>query len=206
MKNILKIYGSTRSRALRCYWLLEEIGVPYESVPVDLAKLEHQTTKFTELNPYGKVPVMLEGDYMLAESSAILTYLSEKHSTGKMIPHAGTWERGKYYQWISFAMTEMDTYLWTIARHTGTYPIEKRWPQAIELAKVEFSKSLKPVFETLNQQKFILGAEFSTADIVLGSVLSWAKALKIDLEYSRLDEYITELKNRPAFKKALGKS
>ncbi|MDZ4662997.1 MAG: glutathione S-transferase family protein [Pseudomonadota bacterium] len=206
MKNTLKIFGSNRTRALRCYWLLEEMGVPYESIPVDLAKRENQSTKFIELNPYGKVPVMLDGDFMLAESGAILTYLSEKHSTGKLIPHPGTWERGKYNQWMFFAMSEMDAYLWTINRHASLYPEEKRSPQAIEMAKGEFSKSLEAVHQTLAQHQFILGAEFTTADILVGAVLAWAKALKIDLEYARLDEYVANLKNRPAFKKALGKS
>jgi glutathione S-transferase len=79
---MLKLYGGARSRASIVQWYLEELGVPYEFVLLNMMeKGEHLQPEFLAINPMGKVPAIVDGDFKLWESGAILLYLAQKHGT-----------------------------------------------------------------------------------------------------------------------------
>jgi len=71
---VLKLYGGARSRASIVKWYLEEIGVPYEFVMLDMQAGAHLGPEYLEINPIGKVPAIVDGDFKLWESGAILLY------------------------------------------------------------------------------------------------------------------------------------
>ena len=76
---MIMLYGSVRSSAARCYWCLEEIGVAYKGVPVDMKANEHKSENFLKINPNGKVPALVDDQIQLFESMAINFYLAEKY-------------------------------------------------------------------------------------------------------------------------------
>ena len=76
---MIKLYGPARSSAGRCFWLLEELNVPYENIKVDLMNKEHKADWFLKINPNGKVPALVDEDVTLFESMAINYYLTEKY-------------------------------------------------------------------------------------------------------------------------------
>ena len=76
---MLKLYGGVRTRAFIVQWYLEELGVPYEFVLLDLEAGEHRQPEFLAINPMGKVPAIVDGEFPLWESGAILLYIAEKY-------------------------------------------------------------------------------------------------------------------------------
>merc|ERR1719210_1550627 len=86
--------------------MLEELGVPYELVPVNPMAGEARKSDFRGLNPHAKVPCLQDGDFVLSESAAINTYLGDKF--GRLVPQHGTQERALYDQWCFFLMSELD--------------------------------------------------------------------------------------------------
>lgn len=198
MENIT-VYGTKKTRAFRVLWLLEEMNTPYQMVAVDPHKGDHLKSDYLDINPFGKVPAVKCGDFVLAESGAIMTYLADKFSLGQFIPQINTPERGLYYQWMFFGMSELDAHLWNYVRHAKQYPSEVRSPVAADMAKKEFSQNLKVLGTHFKEENFILGKNFSAADIMISGNLSWAKALEIDLEFKELYTYLERVKSRPAY-------
>ena len=133
----MQLYEFGPTRSLRPRWVLQELGVPFEAVNVNLTKGEHRAPAFLELNPSGKVPVLVDGDLILTESVAISLYLAEKYPHKRLIPEDPS-EKADVYRWLLFAATELEQPLWRIAKHTALYPEEKRLPAEIELARADF--------------------------------------------------------------------
>jgi glutathione S-transferase len=99
----MKLYFAPRTRAIRARWLLEELGVPYELIKLDLARQENSTPTYLAVHPLGEVPALVDGDVTLLESLAICLYLADRFPEKHLAPLMGSAERGPYYQWMAFA-------------------------------------------------------------------------------------------------------
>jgi glutathione S-transferase len=181
---MLKLYGGAKSRASIVRWYLEEIGLPYEFVLLDLQAGEHRQPEFLKLNPMGKVPVIVDGDLVLWESGAILLYLAQTH--GQLPSDAAT--AAKVYQWVLFANSTLSQ---------AMFPPENRDRQLPSL--------LAGLDAALQGNTYILGADFSVADVALGSILAYLQMLfQVDLSpYPAVEGYTERLRSRPAFQKGL---
>lgn len=180
---MLKLYGGGRSRASIVQWYLEELGVPYEFVTLDMQAGEHRQPKFLAINPIGKVPAIVDGDFKLWESGAILLYLDEKY--GKTPDSVE--QKAEVSQWVLFANATLGPGIFVEANR------DREMPQLMT--------ALNQIFE---QQPFLLGNQFSVADVAVGSVLNYIRILlKLDLsEYPAVVNYMKEIAKRPAFQKA----
>jgi len=197
-----QLYGMPRSRSTRVTWTLEEIGADYRFQLVDLMKGEGQSAEFLQINPYGKLPVLIDGELVLTESAAICTYLGDKHPESGLVPRAGTPQRGQHDQWCFFAMAELEQPLWSIHKHRFVFPEEKRIPQMLVVAPWEFARASKVLVKGLGGREYLVGGTFSLADLLVTHTLLWAKALKMPLDSPELDDYIERISSRPAFERA----
>jgi glutathione S-transferase len=184
---VLKLYGAARSRASIVKWYLEEIGVPYEFVMLDMQAGAHLQPEYLEINPIGKVPAIVDGDFKLWESGAILLYLAQKH--GK-IP-AALEQQAEIVQWVIFANATLGPGIFVEANRDRETP-----------------KLLKPLNEIFEKQPFLMGDEFGVADAAVGSMLAYIPMmLKLDLSaYPAVVDYIKRISERPAFKSGIGGS
>ncbi|MEG4270397.1 MULTISPECIES: glutathione S-transferase family protein [unclassified Microcoleus] len=184
---MLKLYGGARSRASIVKWYLEEIGVPYEFVMLDMQAGAHLQPEYLEINPIGKVPAIADGDFKLWESGAILLYLAQKH--GKMPDTLE--QQAQIVQWVTFANATLGPGIFTEATRDRETP-----------------KLLKPLNEIFEKQPFLMGDEFGVADAAVGSMLAYIPMmLKLDLSaYPAVVDYIKRISDRPAFKSAIGGS
>ena len=183
---MIKLYGGARSRASIVQWYLEEIGVEYEFVIVDMAVGEHLKPPFLQLNPMGKVPVIVDGDITLWESGAILLYLAEKYTQ-----QVDTIEkRSIANQWILFANSTFATGLFIEASR--------------EKEKEKLLPALDKIFAT---NPYVMGEEFTVADVGFGSMLAYTQILlQIDIStYPNLTAYLQKLMQREGFKQSIGK-
>ena len=199
---MIKLYHSPLSRSVRVLWLLEELGLSFE---LQTAPLEPPAPKpFAQKTPSGKVPTIEDDGITMFESGAILEYILEKYGNGRLAPPVGSPLRGPFLQWVHFADATAFTGLGNIAWHTrfkedaesvadalGDY---RRWAEA----------SLDTLERTLRDKNFLLGAEFSGADIMVGYTVLVAKALGlVGEDHPAVDAYLGRLTGRSALRRAL---
>src|SRR4051794_3745039 len=111
---MLKLYYVPRTRAVRARWMLEELGVPHELHRVDLANGEHRSPEYlARVHPLGHVPVLVDGETAIFESAAIIAYLADRFPEKQLAPAPGSPERGPYYQWMFYAVTELEPHVAT---------------------------------------------------------------------------------------------
>lgn len=188
------LHGSFRSRAFRVMWALEEMGETYEH-----SNTQPRTPEIIALNPNGKIPVLLVDGVPLTDSTAILTYLADKH--GKLTYPPGTIERARQDGWTQMVLDELDGTLWTSARHSFGLPEELRMPEIKDSLRWEFAQSCKRI-ATLVEGPFIMGDRMTLPDIVLGHCLGWAAVAKFPCDEPVLADYSARLRARPAYKAA----
>lgn len=204
---MLRVYGLTNSRSNRVVWTLEEIGADYEFVPVDLQQNLAEGKPFTDLNPGRKVPVLDDDGWLLTESAAICTYLADRHPEAKLVPPAGTRERARYDQWCFFVLSELEQPLWTKAKHRFALPEDWRIEGIEQTAIKEFRIAERVLAQGLGDQPFILGDQFSAADILIATTLNWAqRGEEISLDEDNLKAYSDRLLARPALARTLERS
>ena len=183
---MLKLYGGARSRATLVQWYLEELGVDYEFVLLDMGAGAHLEPPYTNINPFGKVPGLVDGEFSVWESGAILLYIAEKYGNELNTPE----ERAIANQWVLFANATLGP---------GVFVEASR--------EKEFPRLMAPLNDRLSQQEFMLGSGFSVVDIAVGSYLYYIPAmLRLDISsYPAVAAYIDRLKARPAFQNTMGK-
>ena len=201
---MLKLYHSGQSRSVRPRWMLEEIGTPYELVTLNLQDGDQRKPEYLKINPNGTVPALVDGEVRLFESAAICQYLADRFPDKKLAPPVGTPARGYYYQWIHFAMSTIEPPLLTIFLHTVMKPEAERLPQLVPPARDQLRAALGVLEQTLTGRTFLLGEDFSAADVMVASTLAWAQMLGLmGASAPTTAAYLGRLMGRPAFQRAM---
>jgi glutathione S-transferase len=193
----MKLYEFGPSRAIRVRWTLQELGVDFDAITVNLMAGEHLRPEFLKINPAGKLPALVDGDRVLTESVAIVIYLAEKYSERGLIPE-DLGQRAEFFRWLLFTTTELEQPLWRITRHTSVYPADKRLPADIALARGDFAAMGRVLEEHMNGRQFLVGNNVTVADFVLAYTLDWAMMLKLLDGLPRLDQYLQQMYARPS--------
>ena len=192
----MKLYEFAPTRSIRARWLLQELGVDFEAVSVDLRAGEHRRPEFLAINPAGKLPVLVDGDFVLTESVAIVLYLAAKHASKGLLPMDPR-QRAEVDRWLLFTVTELEQPLWRIARHTALYPEERRLPAEVLLASEDFRAMADVLEKHMQQRQFVAGERVTVADFVLAYTLDWANEVKLLDGYPQLLAYMGRMYARP---------
>jgi glutathione S-transferase len=196
-----KLFYVPRTRASRPRIVLEELGVPYELVRLDSASGETRTPPHLARHPLGRVPVLEDGDVRIFESGAICFWLAERYGEEKLLPPPGSPGRALAYQWLCFALSELEPPL-------GPLGAEHRKPEAerdrtkLDEAKGRFLAAAKAVDAALQGRDFLLGAQLSVADVVVAAILSYGKFLAGLDGLPAAHAYVQRMRSRPAWKRA----
>lgn len=190
------VIGTTSTRTHRVLWGLEELGQPY----IHLAESPRSAAVMAH-NPSGKVPVLLDGDTVLTDSTAILTYLADKH--GALTHPAGTIARGQQDGLTQLILDELDSVLWTAARHSFVLPADMRLPAIKDSLKWEYGRSLDRLAARL-AGPFATGDTFTITDIILAECLAWGIGAKFPAPPDALADYLSNMRARPAFTRLKG--
>ncbi len=200
---MLKVFGCPNTRSLRVVWALEEIGVDYEYVKVDLRKGDGRRPPYIDLNPTGKVPTLVDGALTLSESGAILTYLGERFPAAALVPGADRpLQRAAYFQWAFFVLCELEQPLWTLSKHRFALPEKWRVAQIEDTARWEFAVAAKVLDKHMRGRTFAVGERFSAADILIAHTLLWARSAKVTFDFPALANYADSILARPALARA----
>jgi glutathione S-transferase len=190
----MQIYWAPRTRSFSAIWALEETGMPYEAVLTDISTGAQKAPDYLAINPMGKVPALKDGDAVVAESAAIIAYIAERFPDAGLAPPLGDPRRAKYLQWLFFAanieaaITQLFTKIEMPERSAG-------WGSATQVFDV--------LDKAVQQGPWLLGGQFTAADIAIGSGLNFAiRSFKMVPSRPSFDRYLDACVARPAFQSA----
>lgn len=200
----MKLYHCPQTRSIRIYWLLEELGVPYELIRLDFTPASLKDPEYLKVNPLGKIPSIQDGDLTMFESGAILEYILEKYGKGRLAPAPGAPARGPFLQWVHFAEATAMPPLADIAQHSLFKPESERLPAVVADARKRLAAVLDVLEQALAGKQYLLGAEFSAADIMMGYSLLLTKWFGLLSDtYPNVVAYLQRLEQRPTLQKVL---
>jgi glutathione S-transferase len=197
----LRIYGIARTRAFRALWVAKELGLDYQHLPIEIGDNGAKSPEFLAINPNGRLPVIVDGDFVLFESLAITLYLAKKYSNGKLYPGSLEGE-ARAWQWSLWAVTEVDrgVNIWSL--HAVRLPPAERDNVLREEALKVIASPFKVLDAAVAQQPYLLGNEFTVADLNVAAVIS--RAVDMDLSaWPHLKAWLTRCLDRPAARDAL---
>lgn len=196
---MLKIYHVPGTRSVRPIWLCYELDLPLMVEKIDFSSEYRNSKEWRAISPAGKVPAMIDDDLVMFESGAMVDYILERYGAGRLRPQPGTHESAHYRQWCWFAEA-------TLIRPLGLYRVLRAKDEKVESlaaeAKEKFETCLAVVEETLADRPYLLGSEFTAADIMMGYSVAMIERL-LDEEYPHTTEYLERLKDRAAYQKVL---
>jgi len=197
----LRIYGIARTRAFRALWIAKELGLDYEHLPIEIGDAGARSPEFLRLNPNGRLPFIDDGGFALFESLAITLYLAKKYSSGKLYPVALE-DEARAWQWSFWAIAEVDrgVNIWSL--HAVRLPQAERDAVKREEALKVLSSPFKVLDAAVSRQLYLLGQEFTVADLNVAAVIS--RAIDMDLTaVPNLKAWLTHCLERPAARAAL---
>lgn len=198
----LTIYGISASRAIRTLWAAEELGLDYKHEPVDFSGGSRKP-EFLKINPNGHIPAIDDDGVVIWESLACNLYLARKHGGGLWPDNVA--DEGRALQWSFWAMTEAEKPLLPLL-------LKKFMPEGgpsdaeVAAAREEVVNPLLVLNDALNGRDYLLGGDFTIADLNVASVLLWAMMAGVELSaYPDLAAWLERCAGRPALRRAQGK-
>ena len=191
-----KVIGKTNTRAMRVLWAMHEIGLEFNHI-----KAAAQSVEAQKANISGKVPSLIFNDITITDSTAIITYLADKYA--QLTYPAGTIERAQQDSFTQFILDELDSILWSAARHSFVLPKELRVSELKDTLRWEFTKSLKILESRMDNGPNLMGERFTIPDIILTHIGGWARVAKFDIPDGILRDYFRCQIKRPAYISAI---
>ena len=178
-----RVWGIGTPRTLRVHWMLEELGLEYETQPVMPRHPSMDEPAFLDRSLRGKVPIYEEHDVVMGESGAIVAWLADRYSDrALLVPPVGTPARAACTDLCQYALCELDSPLYTIRLHGGLPEIYGEAPAAVAAAREYFARMSGEIERRLEDGRpHLLGDRFTIADLLVVSCIDWAHVLKIEL-------------------------
>lgn len=195
---MLQLYGNAKSRAMRCLWMLEEMGEPYQLIEKSTRPDELQSAEYVRINPNARIPTLVDGDFVLWESMAINLYLAQEYAG----PMRCTDPKilGLAAQWSFWAMLEMETLLLDLLQHRAVLPEFARDASYAERDELLLRKPLGVLNNFLTEREHLAGGQFSVADLNVASILVWGKMGRLDLSpHPNVARWLDSCLARPAY-------
>ena len=193
----LTLYHASPSRSSIARWMLEEIGEPYDLHVLSLAKGEQRAPDYLAVNPMGKVPTLKHGDTVITEAAAICTYLADEFPQARLNVPVGDPRRGTYLRWLFFAPSCIEP-----AITDRAFP-RKEEPRRGMLGYGDFDTVMAVVAAAVEPGPYLMGEQFTAADVVLGSTLRWGMMFGVLPKRPEFVAYVGRLEQRPALKRAI---
>ncbi len=198
---MIKLYYHATPNPAKVALFLEEAGLDYEVVPVDVRKGEQHSPAYLAINPNAKLPALTDGEAVIFDSNAILLYLAEK--TGKFLPPAGDAQRGALLSWLMFVASGVGPYSGQAVHFKHFAPEPKDY--AVNRYLFEAERHWGIVDTRLAKGRYMLGADYTIADM---AVWGWARAVPFVLgaeawqELANVKRLLDEINARPAAQRA----
>lgn len=195
----LTLYHAAPSRSSVVLWMLEELGEPYGLHLLSLKRGENRAADYLKVNPMGKVPALRHGDVVITEGAAICTYLADAYPKAKLNVPIGDRRRGPYLKWLFFGPTCVEA-----AIMDRSFPRSGEPPRAA-LGYGDHESVMNTLSEAVKSGPYLMGEQFTAADVVIGSGIRWGMMFKGIPERPEFVAYAGRIAERPAAKRATEK-
>jgi glutathione S-transferase len=196
----ITLYHAAPSRSSIVHWMLEELGQPYDLHLVSFKKGENLKPEYLAVNPMGKVPALKHGDAIVTEAAAICAYLADEFPQARLNVPVGDPRRGVYLKWLFYGPSCLEP-----AIMDGAFPRKEQAPRsAVGHANIETVLDVLAK-ATAGAKPYLLGEQFTAADVVIGSGLRWGTMFKLIPERPEFMAYVSRLAERPALQRAIAK-
>jgi glutathione S-transferase len=196
----LTLYHAAPSRSSIVHWMLEELGEPYELHLVSFKKGENLKPAYLAINPMGKVPALKHGDAVITEAAAICAYLADEFPRAKLNVPVGNRQRGVYLKWLFYGPSCLEA-----AVTERAFP-RKEPPRRSTLGFGDVDTVMNVLAEATGAANpYLMGEQFTAADVIIGSGLRWGTMFKLIPERPEFAAYVARLNERPALKRATEK-
>jgi glutathione S-transferase len=192
-------YHALQSRSSVTLWMLEEIGEPYDIKMLDLSKGDQQKPDYLAINPMGKVPALKHGETIVTESAAICAYLAEAFPHASLEVPVGDPRRGAYLKWLVYGPGVLEP-----AVTDRAFP-RKEEPRRGTLGYGDFDTVMNVISQAVTPGPFLMGEQFTAADVVIGANIRWGMIFKLIPERKELVDYVARFADRPAVKRSEAK-
>ena len=194
---MLTLFHKPATRSMSVVWLLEELGVPFEIKEVTVRTMDG-TGAIDPANPHphGKVPALEHDGKRVFELAAIMLYLTDLFPEKKLGPQIGDPLRGEYLSWLAYRAGVIEPSIMMRRLNVQHMQGAMGWAAADEVEEV--------LNDTLSMRPYILGEEFTAADISVGGVIAFLARVKMLNETETLRAYTQRITSRPAFIKVMG--
>ena len=204
---MIELFEFPPTRSQRVKWALEELGVDYVSRMINLQGGEQNETAYRAVHPLGVVPALRTPDYTIYESIAIVQQLLDEHSDRGLAPQPGSAQRAYYYQWCAFTAAELDPAVMLVFDNSMR-PLEFMRPPGRQhnqawaaLGREQFRICADALADVLSERDYLLGEQFSGADIVVGHSCFMAEFTGLLDGLPKLQSYYQRLQQRPAYQR-----
>jgi len=192
----LMLYHASPSRSSVVLWMLEELGEPYDIHQLSLQKGENREPDYLAINPMGKVPALRHGDTVITELAAICTYLADEFPKANLAVPVGTPRRGLYLKWLFFGPGCLESAV--IDRAAP----RKEEPRRGMLGYGDFDTTMNVLAAAVAKGPWLMGEQFTAADVVLGANVRWGMMFKMIPERPEFTAYAARIAARPAAQRA----
>ena len=199
----LKIYGTAASRAARPLWLVHEMGLAHEHIPLPFTGGATRTPEFLAINPNGRIPVVDDDGVLVWESMACVLYLAERFKAPgvPLLAAQDHAEQAEILRWSFWVVTECEKDALAFLMHRILMPAERRKPQLADDAERHLLVPLRVLDQHLQTRPYLAGERFTAADICVASVLAWVQgAAGLMEKCPRVDEWLQRCLSRPAYR------
>ena len=195
----LTLYHAAPSRSSIAHWMLEEVGEPYDLHLMSLKKGENRAADYLEVNPMGKVPTLRHGEVVITEAAAICAYLADAFPQAKLNVPVGDPRRGQYLKWLFFGPSCVEP-----AMMDRMFPRKDDAPRSA-LGYGDYDTVIEVLAQAVKAGPYLLGEQFTAADVVIGSGLRFGMMFKGLPERPEFVAYAGRVAERPAAKRAAQK-
>jgi glutathione S-transferase len=192
----LTLYHAAPSRSSIVRWMLEELGEPYDIHLLSLARGEQSAPGYLAVNPMGKVPALRHGDAVITEAAAICTYLADEFPHARLNIPVGDPRRGPYLKWLFFSPSCIEAAVMDRAAP------RKEEPRRGMIGYGEFDTVMNVVAKAIEPGPYLMGEQFTAADVVVGSMLRWGLMFSLLPTRPEFMAYVGRLEQRPALQRA----
>ena len=199
-----QLFGTSKSRALRALWGMEEVGIAFEHIPTGYGP-DSKAPEYLAVNPNGRIPALIDGDMQLFESMAINLYLTKRYG-GALYP-ATAEDEARTWQWTVWAISEIEPLQMQVVIQQMFVPVEKRDPKVVERAVRGLQRPLKVLDTALAGRDWLIGPQFSVADLNVAGVMQLMGQVNIDLSaHANVQRWLLACGARPALARALARA
>ena len=192
----MKLFWTPKTRSMRIIWMLEKAGIQYDMEQVDIRSEDRKDSdEFLRASPMGKVPAIVDGDAAMSESAAICLYIADRYRSGELAPAVDDPRRGRFLYWLMYTPAVVEPAMIEKVSNIESNRVRNGWG--------DFDTMISTFEDALRDNTWVLGEQFSAADVMLGSSAHFLRLFKMLPEASNIADYADRCVAREAFQRAL---